>query len=83
MEFIQTQMMIKVLGLNSISRDVSIVENKMTLAERRISKKVCAAKQAGGKTQRDAITKPVRSFEKFQGTGVVRHCREEDLGLRK
>lgn len=57
MEFIQTWVMIKVLELDSISKDMSIAKNKMTLAERRITKEVQAAKEAGGKNQSDAITK--------------------------
>lgn len=57
MEFIQTWVMIKVLGLDSISKDMSIAKNKMTLAERRITKEAGAAKEAGGKNQSDAITK--------------------------
>lgn len=55
--------MIKVLGLDSVSKDTSIVKNKMTLAERRLTKKVRAAKEAGGKNQSDAITK---TCEKLQ-----------------
>lgn len=34
------EMMIKVLGLDSISKNMSIVKNKMNLAERRIAMKV-------------------------------------------
>lgn len=62
-------MMIKVLGLDSISKNMSIVKNKMNLAERRIAMKIWAwaAKEAGKKNQGDAITKPVGASRSFQG----------------
>lgn len=77
--------MIKVLGLDNISKTMSIAKNKMNLAERRTTMKVgvWAAEEAGGKNQGDAITTPVGSFQKFPGAGGVRQCRAEDWGLRK
>lgn len=86
MESIQPQVTIKVLGPQNVCKDMSVAKDKkMTLAERRIAKKgmSISSREAGGKNQSDAITEPVKSFEKFPGIGVVRHGRAGDLGLRK
>lgn len=82
LEFIQTWVMIKVLGLDSISKDMSIAKTKMTLAERRITKEVRAAKEAGGQNQSDAITKTCEKLREVS-RDWCETSQNEDLGLRK